>query len=102
MKGQKSYWVSDKKQWWVCPNHCPPVKIHSKIQSCYFSCCNNQRPIEKPLIKEKIAIKEQKHDLCAWKPCKEKKRPNSKYCSHNCKNKNARHRYNMKKKGIAV
>ena len=100
MRIQKSYWTSKEKEWWVCPNHCPSIKMHKKVQQCYFSSCTNQRPIEEPLIK--LPIEKKVDDLCAWKPCKEKKRPNSKYCSHNCKNKNARHRYNMKKKGIAV
>ena len=31
--------------------------------------------------------------VCAWDPCSEPSRPNSKYCSRNCSNKNARARH---------
>jgi hypothetical protein len=48
-------------------------------------------------------------DECAWDMCDKgpegksaKRREKSKYCSIYCKNKNARHRYNLRKKGLLV
>ena len=35
---------------------------------------------------------------CCWPPCNKYARPNSKYCSRNCSNKNARARYAKRKK----
>ena len=37
-------------------------------------------------------------DPCSWPPCDKYARPNSKYCSRNCSNKNARARYAKRKK----
>ena len=34
---------------------------------------------------------------CGWKDCGNPPRPNSKYCSRDCSNKNARHRYKRRK-----
>lgn len=34
---------------------------------------------------------------CGWHPCKNPRRPNSKYCSRDCSNKNARWRYKQRK-----
>lgn len=36
---------------------------------------------------------------CTWPPCARYARPNSKYCSRNCSNKNARARYARRKDG---
>jgi hypothetical protein len=36
--------------------------------------------------------------VCAWKTCEKIARPNSKYCSRNCSNKNARARHAVRKK----
>jgi hypothetical protein len=36
--------------------------------------------------------------ICAWKNCEKVARPNSKYCSRNCSNKNARARHASRKK----
>jgi hypothetical protein len=35
---------------------------------------------------------------CAWKGCEKQARPNSKYCSRNCSNKNARARHAARKR----
>lgn len=35
--------------------------------------------------------------VCEWKDCDNPARPNSKYCSRDCSNKNARHRYKRRK-----
>lgn len=34
---------------------------------------------------------------CGWHPCRNPRRPNSKYCSRDCSNKNARWRYKQRK-----
>lgn len=36
-------------------------------------------------------------DICGWHPCSNPPRPNSKYCSRDCSNKNARWRYKQRK-----
>lgn len=36
-------------------------------------------------------------DICGWHPCSNAPRPNSKYCSRDCSNKNARWRYKQRK-----
>jgi hypothetical protein len=36
--------------------------------------------------------------LCAWSDCEKQARPNSKYCSRNCSNKNARARHSRRRK----
>lgn len=36
--------------------------------------------------------------LCAWMDCEKQARPNSKYCSRNCSNKNARARHSKRRK----
>lgn len=38
-------------------------------------------------------------NTCAWMECANEIRPNSKYCSRDCSNKNARHRHQQKKQG---
>jgi RES domain-containing protein len=44
-------------------------------------------------------VTEQKDILCcAWEQCSEPSRTNSKYCSRDCSNKNARKRYAVRKK----
>ncbi len=35
--------------------------------------------------------------ICGWKDCNNPARPNSKYCSRDCSNKNARYRYKRRK-----
>lgn len=35
--------------------------------------------------------------ICGWAPCSNPPRPNSKYCSRDCSNKNARWRYKQRK-----
>jgi hypothetical protein len=37
-------------------------------------------------------------EQCAWPGCEKARRPNSKYCSRACSNKNARHRHKQRRK----
>jgi hypothetical protein len=39
-------------------------------------------------------------DVCEWKDCDNFATPNSRYCSVSCKNKNARHRYKLRKQAV--
>jgi hypothetical protein len=38
-------------------------------------------------------------ERCTWHQCNKRHRPNSKYCSRNCSNKNARHRHKARRHG---
>ena len=38
-------------------------------------------------------------ERCTWHQCNKRRRPNSKYCSRNCSNKNARHRHKVRRHG---
>lgn len=38
-------------------------------------------------------------ERCTWNQCNKRRRPNSKYCSRNCSNKNARHRHKVRRQG---
>ena len=98
---RKPYWRNSK--FWICPNHIPSAKLPASVINCWFSNCDSVRPDRPPgestikLIVCEPVVK------CAWEKCdKDNGRPanrreRSKYCSLDCKNKNARWRYNQKK-----
>ena len=97
---KKPYWRNNK--FWVCPNHLPSAKIPAEVPTCWFSNCKSVRP--KRSSGSLVLVKETKVYSCAWKNCNKdngnqaKRRERSKYCSTDCKNRNARWRYNEKKK----
>jgi hypothetical protein len=45
----------------------------------------------------KLCLPEGHEHRCEWHPCAKPRRPNSKYCSRNCSNKNARWRHKQRK-----
>ena len=51
---------------------------------------------KEPAAKEEVAAAADAGS-CGWKDCSNPPRPNSKYCSRDCSNKNARHRYKRRK-----
>lgn len=93
-KGNNGYWKN--KNSWVCPNHYPSVKLHHSLTRCYYTNCHTVRPDNRP------------YDACYWFKCDKnggmpaEKRKNSKYCSVDCKNKNARYRYKLRKQGFKL
>ena len=50
----------------------------------------------------RVAQENEEQEICAWKPCKNAARPNSKYCSRTCSNKNARWRHKQRKRSTRV
>lgn len=96
----KSYWRSSDI--WLCPNHFPSAKHHRLAARCSYSNCSEKRPVY--VKKESLKIREINNDPCAWVRCGRGvdgshalRRQNSKYCSIQCKNDNARHRYRVRK-----
>lgn len=56
-----------------------------------------ERVAKKSDDKEEAPAAEADGVTCEWKDCDNPPRPNSKYCSRDCSNKNARHRYKRRK-----
>ena len=83
---------------------CPKCKSHSTfieierepVFSCYM--CGFRIYGKERIYKQIDAFIESR---CAWGPCNNDKRPNSKYCSKQCSNKNARHRHKLRKQNAA-
>ena len=109
-KQQIGRWRSESEEYWICPNHIPRARLPAIIKICWY--CSTRRPISTPakavesIVEMEIEIIETEN--CFWKQCDKgengnsaKKRTRSKYCSTDCKNKNARHRYKRKKMGLS-
>ena len=107
---KRPYWRDDRT--WVCPNHLPSARIPASCATCWFSNCSSERPERSTKPTKLYFVKplpEKTVDACYWKDCNKgeggrpaKRRERSKYCSTDCKNRNARWRYKMKKKGIKI
>ncbi len=97
-RNSKTYWRDSS--FWVCTNHIPPTTLPAQCKTCWYSNCSSVQPLGRPVP---VAVAP-KVVLCAWEGCNKDngkplpRRVNSKYCSTDCKNRNARHRYNMKKR----
>ena len=97
------YW--SKPNVWACPNHLPSAKMPRSEEKCWFRNCESNRPELPTLKKERTKIINiPSTTLCYWWGCDKNngtpapKRKTSKYCSIDCKNKNARWRYKLRKK----
>ena len=103
-----STWLSHEV--WICKNHLPIVRYPAGTRSCWYYGCKSTRPGDKlrpapvevapepaPAPPPKPPEPEPEVEMCAWKDCGNAARPNSKYCSRNCSNKNARYRHRMRK-----
>ena len=108
---KKPYWRNQDV--WICPNHLPANRIPRGVLNCWFSSCNSEQPSEIRIVEGTNTVKKEREvktskDPCAWHGCdKDSGKPKprreaSKYCSTDCKNRNARWRYNLRKKGIAA
>ena len=101
-------WISDDM--WACFKHAPSLRLPLSQLKCWL--CGDERPevgdIPSPnprlviLKKVDYSLEEtdsfSKLNFCEWGDCLELSRPNSKYCSRDCSNKNARKRYADRKK----
>ena len=95
----KPYWRDEN--FWICPRHLPALKIPSHIQNCWFSGCSSKRPSPNETTTLKKGCKKNtRAQLCAWFQCNKGSngtrafaRKNSKYCSRDCSNRNARWRH---------
>jgi len=98
-KIMKPYWKHKNKKW-VCPKHIPSAIIPVTISRCWFTNCSSVRP---PIVRDTPLIPK-----CEWFKCDKDngkpalRRKTSKYCSVDCKNKNARHAYNLRKKAKVI
>ncbi len=96
-------WISDDT--WACLKHAPSLRLPSSQKKCWL--CGDERPevmdvvLDLPTKFEKAKeLLTQAKDIfyCAWDGCVNPPRTNSKYCSRDCSNKNARKRYSERKK----
>ena len=90
---------------WSCLNHLPSTSYPAGLEECWYSNCPSERPEEskrpadpnlKAIVIEMPAVKVST-GVCEWEGCSKPARDNSKYCSRNCSNKNARHRHKLRK-----
>ena len=94
MGREKSRWLNLDE--WVCPNHIPSPRYPIKLEKCWYLNCEQRPPmVERPVPNT---------DICAWHMCDKGfdgkgafSRENSKYCSRDCSNKNARYRHKTRK-----
>lgn len=105
----KTYWKNGER--WCCAGHFPHAVHHRLSPRCSYTNCQSSRPpmencpssdFKKPLLK---IVESKPEYICSWTKCKRGpngshgiQRKNSKYCSVQCKNDNARHRFKMRKK----
>ena len=93
------YWRDENL--WICPNHLPSVKIPFHLDRCWFANCSSVRPPNRPGAQPVKRVPPKTDSaLCAWHKCakgpdggRAVARPNSKYCSRDCSNRNARWRH---------
>jgi hypothetical protein len=115
-------WMKGNSTWrnrdtWQCNNHLPVVRYPAGVLSCWYWGCKSKRPIEAKRpgpVERVVAVKPvpmaaplvaapspaaaiASLEVCAWHECESERRKNSKYCSRECSNKNARARYRRKK-----
>ena len=96
-----SKWVNDDE--WACTKHAPSMYMPASIPYCLL--CRALRPpgmpVELRVVPQPVREPEEvvESDECALEGCSSKRRSNSKYCSRNCSNKNARKRY-IKRKSV--
>jgi hypothetical protein len=112
----KQKWIDANT--WACMQHVPAARIPANGEKCWF--CKAQRPAlpegqklpprmkfsdapARPLPKKvkpsftSVAETSTVPSKCAWHECVKTAAANSKYCSRNCSNKNARARHKAAK-----
>ena len=97
----KPRWIDGN--YWTCPRHLISSRFPKERETCYLSTCKQYcggrplleyRPQPVRLVETTEKPKEGK---CALVGCEKQKRPNSKYCSRKCNNRNANIRYRARK-----
>lgn len=112
----KQKWIDANA--WACLQHVPAARLPANCEKCWF--CKAQRPAlaegqkipprmkfsdapARPLPKKvkpsftSVAETRRVPSKCAWHECVKTAAANSKYCSRNCSNKNARARHKAAK-----
>ena len=85
---------------WACTRHVPSLYLPVEAKACWL--CGEEKPSSddnipvrsRPLVVDFFNTK----NLCSLNGCLSPTQDNSKYCSRNCSNKNARKRYRERKK----
>ena len=112
----KQKWIDTNT--WACLQHIPAAKLPANCEKCWF-CKAPRPPLAEgqklpprmkfsdapalPLPKKvkpsftSVAETSEVRPKCAWHECVKTAAPNSKYCSRNCSNKNARSRHKAAK-----
>lgn len=94
---------------WVCNKHIPTIAYKACKGDCGVLGCSGVRPPLPPRITatpQKIVRVKPTTNLCSWQKCtrdngvRATKSGRSKYCSVQCKNSYARHRYKLRQKGL--
>jgi hypothetical protein len=88
MRKNAPRWINENE--WACPVHCPAARLPASLERCWYSNCSVRPPMEDRPV-----------PVCAWEGCDAPQRENSKYCSKNCSNKNARKLYLERKRRAA-
>jgi len=104
MKGK---WLTNNT--WVCNRHLPSVVNNASQGNCTIGNCLGVRPrpettlFSKPtqVVKPVVKVVENTTDKCFWFKCNNTSKPRSKYCSIQCKNRNARHNYRLRQKTLS-
>jgi len=112
----KQKWIDAST--WACLQHIPAAKLPANCEKCWFckatrpSMAEGQklpprmkfsdapaRPLPKKAKPSFVAVAEtsEVRSKCVWHECVKTAAPNSKYCSRNCSNKNARSRHKVAK-----
>ncbi|PIE20086.1 MAG: hypothetical protein CSA66_01555 [Proteobacteria bacterium] len=94
----------------MCLKHVPPVTLPATAEQCWMRGCSSQRPSTQDRPEEASApapppsavLEAAGVQICAWEGCNSPARPNSKYCSRKCSNKNARKRFRARKREQAA
>ena len=73
------------------------VKVAAKKKAVAAKPTRPPTTVAKPK-RAAAPVKTGSGEICSWDPCENEARPNSKYCSRACSNKNARARHKQRKK----
>ena len=89
---------------WFCGSVRPPLREGQKLLPIRPRASESPRSLPKKLKPSFTSVAESKsvRAKCSWHECVKTAAPNSKYCSRNCSNKNARSRHKAAKGSAAA
>jgi len=106
----KARWISSEE--WTCSVHVPTVIYAATVSKCWYVNCSVRPEKKGKFFEDKtpdVSLSLVVQNLCAWENCDkglngvpEFARRNSKYCSRDCSNKNARSRYKKRNRKKAA